>query len=494
MKPNNKKNGFTMAETLLTLALLGIVAAVTIPGIFVKHKTSVNRTKVRKAFQVYNTVMHAIINEKRINSNAKLQTQLPLNNCSETSRYFSVKKVLPTDNGTTCKFMTGDGVYWDISDIQKVVVALEEDALTASVANGSTNKAFYMISNIDSDGVLRINDISYETDSDKVALIKLYDFINGKQTYNLLEYMANYCAMNNTYSCVARANNDINACPTYACKYQLGAWADKACPAELAVADLRDCQRCKPKENLCDVFDENGFHRLKIYNCSANYTQCKTIQERNDNDKTITQLDYKYTNGQVSSYSEKRLKDDGKTIIKQWNDCNVTTTFCASLYEYYDNGKTVKTSNFYNKDTGILTSTVQNNSKGNNYLNTYYNEDGTLKYYDERTYDETGTKNLYKKTGCNVDGNCSKYYVYIASGEAYKYKYEYQYYNNSSNVKWMKEYTDDGSKAISTTSYDSSGNITKIELYGDDGKTVIATQTGCNSSGVCSSCTGTGCP
>ena len=509
-----KRNSFTLAETLLTLAILGIVAAITIPTIMIKHKNSVNRSKFKKAIQVYNTAINSIAIEMRINSNAKIQTQIPLNNCSRTSQYFAIKKVLSSDNGTSCRFMTGDGIYWDISNIQKVIVALDERDLNTSTADSNTNRAFYMISDIDPNGILRVNDILYEDGSDKTALVKLYDYINGKTKYSddnveiadnnqenneneneaPVVDMENYCDANNTYSCIAKTNNDVNACPTFACKYQLGAWAEKTCPAELAVKDLRDCQRCKTKENLCDVFDENGFHRLKIYNCKANYTECKTIQERNDNDKTITQIDYNYKNGEVLSYSEKRLKDDGKTLIKLWSDCSIETTYCSKLTEYYDNGKTAKLYSVYDKNTGFLRSTNEYNSNGRDTLTTFYKDDGkTLDYYNLRIYDETGTKNLYKKEGCRDTGICDKYYIYVASGENYTYKYEYKYYNTG-KTQWLKEYTDDGSRAVSTTYYDASENITKIDLYGSDGKTVVATKTNCNSSGVCASCTGTGCP
>ena len=53
----NKKNGFTLAEVLITLGIVGIVAALTIPTIFnavFKHKTEVTLKKA------YNTMANAL--------------------------------------------------------------------------------------------------------------------------------------------------------------------------------------------------------------------------------------------------------------------------------------------------------------------------------------------------------------------------------------------------------------------------------------------------
>ena len=49
------KTAFTLAEVLITLAIIGIVAALTIPNLVMKYKEKVTVTKVQKAYSVLNS-------------------------------------------------------------------------------------------------------------------------------------------------------------------------------------------------------------------------------------------------------------------------------------------------------------------------------------------------------------------------------------------------------------------------------------------------------
>ncbi len=51
------KKGFTLAEVLITLGVIGIVAALTIPSLISNHNKSVTAARLSKA---YNTVSNAI--------------------------------------------------------------------------------------------------------------------------------------------------------------------------------------------------------------------------------------------------------------------------------------------------------------------------------------------------------------------------------------------------------------------------------------------------
>ena len=44
------KAGFTLAEVLITLGIIGIVAAMTIPGLIAKHQKIVTATQLKKAY------------------------------------------------------------------------------------------------------------------------------------------------------------------------------------------------------------------------------------------------------------------------------------------------------------------------------------------------------------------------------------------------------------------------------------------------------------
>lgn len=49
-----KKSGFTLAEVLITLGIIGVVAALTIPGIMTKYKKIRTATQLKKAVSVIN--------------------------------------------------------------------------------------------------------------------------------------------------------------------------------------------------------------------------------------------------------------------------------------------------------------------------------------------------------------------------------------------------------------------------------------------------------
>ncbi len=54
---NNKKNGFTLSEVLITLVIIGVVAAMSIPLLTANHKKQEYPTKLKK---FYNTINEAI--------------------------------------------------------------------------------------------------------------------------------------------------------------------------------------------------------------------------------------------------------------------------------------------------------------------------------------------------------------------------------------------------------------------------------------------------
>lgn len=51
----NKQSAFTLAEVLITLAIIGVVAALTIPNLVMKYKEKATVTKVQKAYSVINS-------------------------------------------------------------------------------------------------------------------------------------------------------------------------------------------------------------------------------------------------------------------------------------------------------------------------------------------------------------------------------------------------------------------------------------------------------
>lgn len=48
---DNIYNGFTLAEVLITLGIIGVVAAMTLPGLIAKHRKTVIETKLARFLQ-----------------------------------------------------------------------------------------------------------------------------------------------------------------------------------------------------------------------------------------------------------------------------------------------------------------------------------------------------------------------------------------------------------------------------------------------------------
>ena len=63
-----KKKGFSLSETIIVSIVLGIIATITIPNIVSRHKTSINRTKVKKAMAKYDHIINNMIIENRFTS------------------------------------------------------------------------------------------------------------------------------------------------------------------------------------------------------------------------------------------------------------------------------------------------------------------------------------------------------------------------------------------------------------------------------------------
>ena len=199
-----KKVAFTLAETMIVLVILGIVAAITIPALVRRHVESSNRTKIRKAMAVYDTAINKMVVENGIKSNDALINEFNAdknnNSCAKSRAYFKVSQ----DGANDCTFRASDGVWWNISDINHPIIAFNEDDLTDEIASGDTNKAFKLVGYMDGTGILRVGDLGVATDDNKTALSKLYNFVNN----------------------VKSSDNNEKICDSY-CEYKSGNFSEK---------------------------------------------------------------------------------------------------------------------------------------------------------------------------------------------------------------------------------------------------------------------------
>ena len=56
-----KNAAFTLAETLITLTILGVVAAITVPALINRQMEAANKTKLKKAMAAYEKALNQMI-------------------------------------------------------------------------------------------------------------------------------------------------------------------------------------------------------------------------------------------------------------------------------------------------------------------------------------------------------------------------------------------------------------------------------------------------
>ena len=113
--PSNKR-AFTLAEVLITLSILGIVAALTIPSLVNRQSDLAAQVKLKKAIATYENVVGVYMVEKEATNAAGLilNDAGAAVSCAQLSNYFKiVEGPTPANNG--CDFVTADGAAWHIS-------------------------------------------------------------------------------------------------------------------------------------------------------------------------------------------------------------------------------------------------------------------------------------------------------------------------------------------------------------------------------------------
>ena len=205
-----KIEAFTLAETMIVIVVLGIIATLTIPALVNKNKESVAKTKVRKAMAAYESALNKMIIENDLKSDDTL-TAWAGANCVNSTNYF--KKV----QGDGCIFKTSDGIWWNISDIERPVISFKEinadnaATITTNANNANDKTAFVLVGRFGNDGSLRVDDLAYETansvgdtygNSSKAQVEKLYSLLGLKSTGTGEGNQSPFAACNGAETCV----------------------------------------------------------------------------------------------------------------------------------------------------------------------------------------------------------------------------------------------------------------------------------------------------
>lgn len=94
------KKAFTLAEVLITLSILGVIAAITIPALVNRNNDIAAQTKIKKAIAAYENVANVYMAENQVADLAGLV-------CADMGDYFKI-----VSGADTCQFTTADGVEW----------------------------------------------------------------------------------------------------------------------------------------------------------------------------------------------------------------------------------------------------------------------------------------------------------------------------------------------------------------------------------------------
>ena len=107
------KRGFTLAEVLITLLIIGVVAALTIPSVISNYQQMEFKTGLKKAVSILN---------EAIQTNIAQEGESPYENddlSKYLQRHISVLSTFPYRNGSNQGFYTTDGMRFEFPHLQE---------------------------------------------------------------------------------------------------------------------------------------------------------------------------------------------------------------------------------------------------------------------------------------------------------------------------------------------------------------------------------------
>ena len=105
-----KNQAFTLAEVLITLAIIGVIAAISVPSLIQKTNSAELKTAYKKAFAVANQALDQALYDGKIKEQpAKHDTTgASLDNFNAFKSYFKVVKECYNNNNNECWDSTGE--------------------------------------------------------------------------------------------------------------------------------------------------------------------------------------------------------------------------------------------------------------------------------------------------------------------------------------------------------------------------------------------------
>ncbi len=162
------KNGFTLAEVLITLGIIGIVAAITLPTLMTNYKKKATATRVKKA---YAEVLQAI-KLSEVDNDSIESWNVGNNTSIENTKTYVEKYIMPYYKGLT---LCSEGLDY------KCGVAVSGDGANYLTINGTSLSFLYR-----PDKIFLIIDVNNKEKPNIIGSDAFYFMTNDK--YELLPF------------------------------------------------------------------------------------------------------------------------------------------------------------------------------------------------------------------------------------------------------------------------------------------------------------------
>ena len=410
--------GFTLAETLITLTILGVVAAISVPALTRQQILKANRVKIKKAMANYETVVNKMIIENNLARSAEELDNYVKNDadCSNAYNYFKVIKK------EGCQFMTADRLWWDVGkngSMSKAIVAFDKkENLTTSIAGSDTNyKAFYFQTDFDNIGSLRVMDITYGWNKPSPSLILNYSKINrflGKDEVMKL------CDSTITTNCIRKTSGPDDCYVTITSGAKM-----LNCYFEVLGSDGKRIftrQGCSPTGACTATYRANGqssipvgifpgYYDEQYVNCDSQADNCqgKNYIKQNFNKNQYSSLvpdneTYGTKNGYTIYHNNCSVDDKD---LSTCTDNSISFTYEATPKDSSKNGKYIRTTLSTNNG-GLSYEVSEYDSFGNTILSKGCDITGQNCTGETTVNQKINSSTTLKFTGCNRSGNnCS---------------------------------------------------------------------------------------
>lgn len=136
-----KISGFTLSETLLTLGVIGVIAAIVIPNLNKSINEQEYKTSYKKAFSIAN---QAVENGKReysfSSSSYDDDNQVYLKNFLAFKEQFSVVKECVSNNNSDCWDVNGEHYYSSLYPNQEAYAFIDKSGVAWSMCHSTADR------------------------------------------------------------------------------------------------------------------------------------------------------------------------------------------------------------------------------------------------------------------------------------------------------------------------------------------------------------------